>query len=1527
MNSDRAYILEFKPRRTIHVTGGGPALKDTVEDEGTGNGDIIYVEKGYTYDGDIDLQGKEIAIVSSEAADPTLTAEIDCQGSGRAFTFDNGEGPSALIQGFTIINGNTGTQSGGAIYIGPGSSPTLANLIIRDCNVGNARGGAIFIGSDSEPNLCYITITNCSTAFSGGAIYVAANSSPLLKHCTITNCSASLGSGGGVYCGANCSAEFISCTFSNNHARYSGGGLYFSFDNNPTLTQCTFSNNAADSGAGIYFRNDCVSELTDCTFTGNTVNEKGGGIVYDTGNLITVVDCDFTDNSADSGGGLYCEPNCFGDIYGSTLVDNDANDDGGAIYIGGTMYMSDSNITIADCNISNNSAAHGAGVYFLWSPESSIVGCTINNNDAFGLNVWYEYFYPDPNDPNLPDPNNPVDQTDPNFDPNDPNIFEIRHEDTMGPAQGAGIYAFAGPKLIKDCQISYNAAATSGGGLYLAGDDDFELEASTELNNCLITNNRAGRYGGGVSCYWFIEAKIFNCTIADNRATQVPSYGGGLYCSYESNVEVIDSIIWNNVSPYRGSQVAVGSGAPCQWWPSTVTITHSDIGPPYDPNAIMLLDTINPDALPVIRPGFDSNSLYANDDRSTGLVDIGFEINFFGLMYDQLYVNNNGNVTFDANMWEFTPWGLTTNIGRRIIAPYFADVDTRPDDANTGAGALTRYGTGTVNGHNAFGVTWIDVGYYYVHWDKLNSFQMILIDRSDRAPGDFDIEFNYEEIEWETGDASLGQDGFGGDSARAGFSNGTGELGTFYEFEYSGVHGAFLDSNSTTGLIYNNRNSSIPGRYIFTVEGGTPGILSAISSPVHVEDNCTLNGDIIFDWDPNSYSWSPDSYNIDADPCFIAGYYLSHTATGQEANSPCVDTGSDLASNVGMDMYTTRIDGVNDVSDSNVDMGYHYWDGLLRYDLTVTVIDANGDPVDPNHIHGYVEVEPNNSWFFEGEVVVLTAHPDTNGGMCGYRVKKWTDTDDDESTAPYNTVTMTKDRDVTVEFELIPVRELTVTVQEDPNDPGIYGSFTVDSNATQYHYFDANYCEGATLTLTAHPNSGRYIEGWYDEDANLLSPRRTLQLAMDSDENIHLRFRETQLLTVGPGLGYPTIQEGLDAALPGDTVRVFGGSGTYIYSPPSSDGIDFHGKSITLEGDLPTGPVIIDCVKNGRAFNFHSGEDAEAVVSGLTIKNGYVHGPVGFGGYDASTLIIDPNDPNADPNGGPGGDAYGNARGGGILCTNGSSPTFIDCTITNCMVAGAVGGIGGYGLYGEIVGIGGIGGDGIGTGYGGAVACTDNSNPTFINCTITGNRAVGGIAGLGGYGGLYYYGYPGRGIGDGVGGGVYAAESNPRFVDCTISDNVASNSDDIIQTYDSDFFNDHIYWIDYYYLSGYYYSYWGWWEAYYYLIGGTGYGAGVCFGEDVTAEFTNCDFTNNRIRGRKWEWSWDFWDPRSWDPNVYDPGLWDFYSPYYYPYYERPYPTAVYYGDGAGLCSAANNTLILKDCTFTGNRIGNEEQR
>ncbi len=231
-----------------------------------------------------------------------------------------------------------------------------------------------------------------------------------------------------------------------------------------------------------------------------------------------------------------------------------------------------------------------------------------------------------------------------------------------------------------------------------------------------------------------------------------------------------------------------------------------------------------------VRSGFSTSTLPANDDGSTGQVPLGFNINFFGVGYNQVFVNNNGNITFDQALSTFTPFGLLNN-QFKIIAPFFADVDTLV----SGSQPVT-YGSGTVGNRPAWGVNWVHVGCFNTVGGGYNSFQLVLINRSDVGAGDFDIEFNYGAISWDSGTASGGNvNCLAGSSARVGYSNGS---NASFELTGSGVNNYFLDflagttTTNPTALISGSLNSVQPGRYLFNVRNGAAPIGHSISGTV-----------------------------------------------------------------------------------------------------------------------------------------------------------------------------------------------------------------------------------------------------------------------------------------------------------------------------------------------------------------------------------------------------------------------------------------------------------------------------------------------------------------------------------------------------------------------------------------------------------------------------------------------------------------------------------------------------------------------
>src|SRR5207344_2630403 len=95
-------------------------------------------------------------------------------------------------------------------------------------------------------------------------------------------------------------------------------------------------------------------------------------------------------------------------------------------------------------------------------------------------------------------------------------------------------------------------------------------------------------------------------------------------------------------------------------------------------------------------------------------------INFFGHHYTALFVNNNGNVSFTSPVGAFTPSAIGSGFNFPIIAPFWADVDTRPS-----GGGTVSYDLDASDG--VMTITWDDVGYYGGHTNKRDSFQLVLI--------------------------------------------------------------------------------------------------------------------------------------------------------------------------------------------------------------------------------------------------------------------------------------------------------------------------------------------------------------------------------------------------------------------------------------------------------------------------------------------------------------------------------------------------------------------------------------------------------------------------------------------------------------------------------------------------------------------------------------------------------------------------------------------------------------------------------
>lgn len=155
------------------------------------------------------------------------------------------------------------------------------------------------------------------------------------------------------------------------------------------------------------------------------------------------------------------------------------------------------------------------------------------------------------------------------------------------------------------------------------------------------------------------------------------------------------------------------------------------------------------------------------DDSPSALVNLPFNFCFYGGSENTVYINNNGNISFGTAYSTFSASGFPSS-SFKMVAPFWGDVDTRiPAGGGTGGQVLYKL-TNT-----ALIVNWVDVGYYNRQVDKRNTFQLIITNGNDPlvANGN-NVAFCYKDMQWTTGSASNGVNGFGGTPATVGANKG-----------------------------------------------------------------------------------------------------------------------------------------------------------------------------------------------------------------------------------------------------------------------------------------------------------------------------------------------------------------------------------------------------------------------------------------------------------------------------------------------------------------------------------------------------------------------------------------------------------------------------------------------------------------------------------------------------------------------------------------------------------------------------------
>jgi len=330
--------------------------------------------------------------------------------------------------------------------------------------------------------------------------------------------------GAGLYFHDHVEAHALRCRFVGNLTAGEGGGAYSRSAHHSTFEDCTFLDNRADQGAGMYMSVDSGTSLTNSYFEGNKARLGGGGLFVDHA-FGHVADCTFVENEA-----------------GFDIVDGAGGaggSGGGGIWIGGGAPI------VEDCVFDSNIASLGAGVYHIDESQAIVRRCDFTRGFAYEAGGLYAL-------------QSAVTVEDCSFVENTAlgGTFSV----------GGGLSLYFADAMVRRCDFIRNTAQLGGGGAYAEGAaptlDGCRFEGNVSetapqgwgggfmagyfthvrLANCSFEGNRARR-GGAVFAIAFAEPTFVNVTIVGNRATQD---GGGVLAFASSNVNMANSIVWNN---------------------------------------------------------------------------------------------------------------------------------------------------------------------------------------------------------------------------------------------------------------------------------------------------------------------------------------------------------------------------------------------------------------------------------------------------------------------------------------------------------------------------------------------------------------------------------------------------------------------------------------------------------------------------------------------------------------------------------------------------------------------------------------------------------------------------------------------------------------------------------------------------------------------------------------------------------------------------------------------------------------------
>jgi hypothetical protein len=327
------------------------------------SGDVICVEPG-SYPENLDFEGQEVHLLGVGGS--TLT-RLDGGGAGSVVRFGSGEGLGAVLEGFTLHDGDA--PEGGGLLI-TGASPTVRGCTLEGNRAGEGGGIAVIGGS---PTLTRLEVIGNRASGSGGGLHLTLSLSSLSDLAVTDNRAGD--QGGGMFVGDASILLLYGSQVSANRAGVAGGGLAIS-GSSLLLGETELTDNLGLTAGGGLWVDQGELSLDDCDVRDN-ISLGGGGGLHVSASTVRIERVAFAGNIASDGGGIQLSDVAQAVLTNVILAGNQA-------LFGGGIDLQGASPRVVHSTLAGNRATSGGGLLVRGGSAPALAATLMADNHADG---------------------------------------------------------------------------------------------------------------------------------------------------------------------------------------------------------------------------------------------------------------------------------------------------------------------------------------------------------------------------------------------------------------------------------------------------------------------------------------------------------------------------------------------------------------------------------------------------------------------------------------------------------------------------------------------------------------------------------------------------------------------------------------------------------------------------------------------------------------------------------------------------------------------------------------------------------------------------------------------------------------------------------------------------------------------------------------------------------------------------------------------------------------------------------------